>query len=51
MSVGIQFVYFVGRNSIFFGCVSVSVVWVLLLSVKCCKEKTDILCACLNIYL
>ena len=35
----IQVVYFVGRNSIFFGCVSISVDWILLLTVKCCKVK------------
>ena len=35
----IRFVYFVGRNSIFFACVSISVAWVLLLTVKCGKVK------------
>ena len=35
----IRFVYFVGRSSIFFACVSISVAWVLLLTVKCGKVK------------
>ena len=35
----IRFVYFVGRSSIFFACVPISVAWVLLLIVKYGKVK------------
>ena len=35
----IRFVYFVGRSSIFFACVSISVAWVSLLNMKCGKVK------------
>ena len=35
----IRLVYFVGQSSISFACVSISVAWVLLLTVKCGKVK------------